>query len=198
MEKNKRQQSGMKNEKTAGLKIKQINVGDLTPYEHNSRIHDGEQIAQIVASIREFGFTNPILIDEDKGIIAGHGRLMAALDLGMKTVPCITLSHLNEAQKRAYVMADNQLALNAGWDTDMLKREIEGLVNVDFDIEILGFDPNFLDDLLGGEEKQGQKDFSDGFTPTLQVVCECSNEEEQEAVYDLLNQKGHKCKILSI
>jgi ParB-like chromosome segregation protein Spo0J len=114
-------------------------LDDLIPYARNSRTHSDEQVAQIAASIREFGFTNPILIDEQGGIIAGHGRVLAARKLKIEEIPTITLAGLTEAQKRAYVIADNKLALNAGWDMDMLRAEIEELQGVDFDLSLLGF-----------------------------------------------------------
>ena len=109
------------------LVIEQHLIGDLIPYAANSRTHSDAQVAQIAASIRQFGWTNPILIDGAGTIIAGHGRLLAARKLGMEEVPCIVLDHLTKAQQRALVIADNQLALNAGWDMDMLKAEIEDL-----------------------------------------------------------------------
>ena len=125
-----------------------ISVNDLIPYINNSRTHSDEQVAQIAASIKEFGFLNPVLIDKDNGIIAGHGRLMAAKKLGVGEVPCVRAEHLTDAQKKAYVIADNQLALNAGWDNDLLKVEIEGLQEMDFNVDLLGFDDDFLDGLL--------------------------------------------------
>lgn len=128
-------------------------TGELTAYANNSRTHSDEQIAQIANSIQEFGFTNPILIDEHNGIIAGHGRLMGANKLGMQEVPCIVMSGLTEAQKKAYVIADNQLALNAGWDLDMLRFEIESLDELEFDIGLLGFDDDFMDSLF--DESKG-------------------------------------------
>ena len=126
-------------------------VEGLIPYARNSRTHSKDQVAQIAASIREFGWTNPILVDGDGTIIAGHGRVMAARKLGETEVPCIELGHLTEAQKRAYVIADNQLALNAGWDAEMLKVEIAELVDADFDLGLLGFDDAMLAGLMGVE-----------------------------------------------
>ena len=123
-------------------------VETLIPYARNSRTHSDEQIAQIAASIKEFGWTNPVLIDGDNGLIAGHGRIMAARKLAIEEVPCIQLSHLTEAQKRALVIADNQLALNAGWDMDMLKVELQDLKTEDFDLDFLGFDDSFIDGLM--------------------------------------------------
>lgn len=121
------------------MQIEKLPVDRLIPYARNSRTHDDAQVAQIAASIREFGFTNPILIDEKDSIIAGHGRVMAARKLGMVEVPCIRLAHLTDAQKRAYVIADNKLALNAGWDDEMLKLELADLKAENFDLSLTGF-----------------------------------------------------------
>ena len=140
------------------ISIRYVSVADLIPYAANSRTHSDEQVTQIAASIREFGFTNPILINSEKTIIAGHGRLMAAKKLGLEQVPAITLDHLNKAQQKALVIADNQLALNAGWNMDMLKAEIEGLALEDFDLELLGFDDKFLDGLFEKESTEGLTD----------------------------------------
>jgi hypothetical protein len=111
--------------------IEHLALDALVPYARNSRTHSTEQVAQIAGSIKEFGFTNPVLIDADGGIIAGHGRVMAARKLGLTEVPCIRLGYLTETQRRAYVIADNNLALNAGWDEDMLKREMDALIRED-------------------------------------------------------------------
>jgi ParB-like chromosome segregation protein Spo0J len=111
----------------------------LVPYERNARTHSTEQIAQIVASIQEFGFTNPILVDGADGILAGHGRLAAAKDMGLAEVPVIVLDHLSAEQRRAYILADNKLALNAGWDIDLLAGEIGDLREMGFDLDLLGF-----------------------------------------------------------
>ena len=140
------------------MQIEQIDVGDLIPYINNSRTHSDEQVMQVASSMKEFGFTNPILIDGEGGIIAGHGRLMAAKKLGLNEVPCIRLGHLSEAQRKAYVIADNQLALNSGWDLDVLKVEMERLGELNFDIELLGFDDDFLSSLLEEEPSEGLTD----------------------------------------
>ena len=140
------------------MQVEQLKVGDLIPYVNNSRTHSDEQVMQVASSIKEFGFTNPILIDDDGGIIAGHGRLMAAKKLGLVEVPCIRLGHLSEAQRKAYVIADNQLALNSGWDLDTLKLEIDRLGELDFDIELLGFDDDFLTSLIIEEPSEGLTD----------------------------------------
>ncbi|QPI00123.1 ParB N-terminal domain-containing protein [Campylobacter concisus] len=129
------------------MEIKYKKIGELTPYINNARTHSDEQVDQIVASIKEFGFTNPLLIDEKGEIIAGHGRLAAAKKLNMGEVPTIELKGLSEAQKRAYVIADNKLALNAGWDEDLLKAELEALQNLDFDLEFAGFSEDELEEM---------------------------------------------------
>jgi DNA modification methylase len=140
------------------MQISQVSVEKLIPYARNSRTHSDGQVAQIAASIKEFGWTNPILIDGDKGIIAGHGRLLAARKLGYKEVPVIELSHMTESQKKAYVIADNQLAMNAGWDTAMLTLELGELKDAGFDLDLIGFDPKELDKLLEPEQVEGLTD----------------------------------------
>ncbi|WP_269497257.1 site-specific DNA-methyltransferase [Castellaniella sp. S9] len=143
------------------MQIETLPVASLTPYANNSRTHSETQVAQIVASIHEFGFTNPVLIDEHGGIIAGHGRVMAATKLGLREVPCIRLSHLNEAQRRAYVIADNKLALNAGWDEATLAAELRALAAMDFDLALTGFDDKELDDLLDDLDAIGEPGLTD-------------------------------------
>jgi len=137
---------------------KSIPVADLIPYASNSRTHDDAQIAQIAASIKEFGFTNPVLVDPDNGIIAGHGRVLAARKLNRSEVPCIILEGLTDAQRKAYIIADNQLPLNAGWDMEMLSVEIEGLADADFDLSLLGFDDDFLAEITADEGTEGLTD----------------------------------------
>ena len=126
------------------MQIQPRPIEGLIPYARNSRTHSDEQVAQIAASIREFGWTNPVLVDGDNGIIAGHGRVLAARKLGMAEVPCIEMAHLSEAQKKAYIIADNKLALNAGWDDEMLALELGELHAADFDMALLGFDAGEL------------------------------------------------------
>lgn len=139
-------------------KVERRKISTIVPYARNSRTHSDEQVAQIAASIKEWGFTNPILIDIDGEIIAGHGRLLAAQKLGLKEVPCITAVGWSEAQKKAYVIADNKLALNAGWDNDMLAIEFGELKDLDFDLELTGFNLDELADLLKEPEKEGLTD----------------------------------------
>ena len=140
------------------MKITQKKVDSLIPYVKNSRTHSDAQVAQIAASIKEFGWTNPILVDGSNGIIAGHGRLLAARKLGYTDVPTIELADLTETQKKAYIIADNRLALNAGWDNEMLTIELNDLLADGFALEMLGFDPKELNALLEPEVIEGLTD----------------------------------------
>ena len=140
------------------IQIKEKLVSELIPYVKNSRTHSDEQVAQIAASIKEFGWTNPILIDGENGIIAGHGRVMAARKLKYDKVPTIELKDLTETQKKAYIIADNRLALNAGWDNEMLTIELNDLLADGFALEVLGFDPKELSALLEPEVVEGLTD----------------------------------------
>ena len=134
-------------------------INDLIPYIRNARTHSESQIAQITASIKEFGFLSPILIAEDNTILAGHGRLAAARKLGLKQVPCVKESHLTETQRRAYIIADNKLSLNAGWDEDMLAIEISELQGADFDLDLLGFDESELVSIFEDDKEVEDDDF---------------------------------------
>ncbi len=140
------------------MQITEVDISTLIPYARNSRTHSDAQIAQIAASIKEFGWTNPVLVDGDKGIIAGHGRVMAARKLGYDKVPIIELKHMTESQKKAYIIADNQLAMNSGWDTNLLSLELEELQDAEFDLTLLGFDDKELDKLLQPEIVEGNTD----------------------------------------
>jgi len=152
------------------MQIEQIGIATLIPFAKNSRTHDDAQVAQIAASIREFGFTNPVLIDEANGIIAGHGRVLAARKLKLSEVPCIRLSHLSESQKRAYVIADNKLALNAGWDEVMLKLELADLKALDFDLDLTGFSADEIDALLAEKGTEGLTDPDETPEPPVEPV----------------------------
>lgn len=129
-------------------------VADLIPYARNSRTHSDEQVTKIAASIKEFGFLNPVIIDGENGIIAGHGRVMAAKKLGLDEVPVIEATHLTEAQRRAYVIADNRLALDAGWDEEMLRVEFAELEEMGFDLELTGFELDEIKDIDLGEPSE--------------------------------------------
>lgn len=142
--------------KAEKLAIQYVSVDSLIPYVNNARTHSPEQVAQICSSIKEFGFTNPVLIDGENGLIAGHGRVMAARKLGLKDVPCIQLAHLSAAQKRAYILADNQLALNSSWDADMLALELGSLAEEGFDMALIGFSDDELADLMKPDTSFGE------------------------------------------
>ena len=165
------------------MKIIYKKVNDLIPYINNSRTHSEEQVNQIVASINEFGFTNPLLIDEKDNIIAGHGRLLASKKLKMEEVPCIVLSGLTKAQKKAYIIADNKMALNAGWDDELLKIELENLKELDFDLELTGFNVDELDDIFKIEEEQ--EIVEDGFEVEL-------SEEPKAKLGDIYQLGNHR------
>jgi len=139
------------------LTYKLIPTADLIPYARNSRTHSEAQVTKIASSIKEFGFINPVVTDGKNGIVAGHGRVLAANKLGLKEVPCVEASHLTEAQKRAYVIADNRMALDAGWDIDLLKVELGDLQGLDFDLALTGFDPGELENFLA-EKTEGLTD----------------------------------------
>ncbi len=139
-------------------------IEKLIPYERNARTHSPEQVKQIAASIVEFGFTNPILVDTESGVIAGHGRLEAARDLALEEVPVVVLDHLTPKQKKAYIIADNKLALNAGWDMSLLREEMVGLSLADFDLSLIGFNDKEVADLLdpeGIDEGESPDDFDE-------------------------------------
>ena len=151
------------------MQIETLAVDRLIPYARNSRTHSDAQVAQIAASIKEFGFTNPVLIDADGGIIAGHGRVMGARLLGLADVPCIRLGHLTEAQRRAYVIADNRLALNAGWDDAMLALEMRDLMDEGYDVGLTGFDMKEIDELLAGLDATPQGHTDPDAAPAVQA-----------------------------
>jgi len=155
-------------------------VANLVPYARNSRTHSPAQIDKIAASIKEFGFLNPVIVDGDNGIIAGHGRILAAQKLGLETVPTIEAAHLTDAQRKAYIIADNRLALDAGWDDEMLRVELQDLDAVDFDLSLTGFDIGELTVLFdepdfapGTEDDQGKLD---ELAPKMVTCPHCATE----------------------
>lgn len=179
------------------LSIEYKSTGELVPYVNNSRTHSEQQVQQVAASIKEFGFTNPILIDHDGGIIAGHGRLQAAQLLSLDEVPTITLEGLTEAQRKAYVIADNKLALNSGWDDQLLKVEIEALSDSDFDLGILGWDvlPDFKDDvdysiLEDGDFEDELAEMQDGVKKAIQIEFESHDYEEAAELIKKFRAQG--------
>tara|TARA_B100000963_G_scaffold273400_1_gene241588 strand:- start:4129 stop:4695 length:567 start_codon:yes stop_codon:yes gene_type:complete len=178
-------------------KVERRDIETLIPYARNSRTHSDEQITQIAASIKEWGFTNPILVDSQNEIIAGHGRLLAAKKLNLKDVPCIQADDWTDAQKQAYVIADNKLALNAGWDEELLKIEFKELTDLNFDVELTGFSLEELGTLFD-ERNDDKLPEQEQLNSTFEVAVECVDENDQEKVYNLLNAEGYKCRILTM
>ena len=193
------------------MKITELPTTDLIPYARNAKRHDEAQVAQIAASIREFGFNNPVLIGADKTIIAGHGRVLAAQKLGLDKVPCITLGHLTDTQRRAYVIADNRLAeTGGGWDIPMLALEIEDLRLEGLDIDLTGFSSEALDALFdgaagggeggkGGEGGEGSGNFQENtgnYKEQYGVIVMCRDESEQEVIYKKLTADGLDCRVV--
>ena len=167
------------------MKIEKLPIEKLVPYARNSRTHSKEQVDQIAASIREFGWTNPVLIDANSTIVAGHGRVLAARKLNLPEVPCIRLGTLTPAQVRAYVIADNKLALNAGWDDEMLADELRAITEEGgIDALLTGFDEKELDALLKTEEVSDSEPKEYSYNITYTLVFE--DPEQQQAWYDLL------------
>lgn len=178
------------------MKIEKIKIEKLIPYVRNSRTHSDEQVAQIAGSIREFGFNNPVLIDAADGIIAGHGRVMAARKLEMTEVPCVRLGHLSETQRRAYVIADNKLALNATWDSEALKAEVAELAEAGFDLALTGFnepelaalehEPSFAEHSFNGKVT---KDFKEAYDEAMiSRIVLMYEQEEYAAIIDAMGQ----------
>ena len=158
----------------AANEIENVATATLIPYARNARTHSEQQVAQIAGSIQEFGFNNPVLIDAENGIIAGHGRVMAANLLKLETVPCIRLAHLSDAQKRAFILADNRIALNSGWDTEMLANELSDLHADDVDLGLLGFGADELGKLMAfesGENNETEGDESTQASGGKSCVC---------------------------
>ena len=179
------------------IQIEYKKADSLIPYANNSRTHSDAQVAQVAASIREFGFTNPILIDERNGIIAGHGRLMAANKLGLDEVPTIMLNGLSDAQRKAYVIADNKLALNSSWDMDLLKLELESLSELNLDLSLLGFDEIELADMFDDPNADVELK-EESYSELFNVIIECSDESDQEKVFNRLDEEGYKCRVQSL
>ena len=178
--------------------VEQIPVSDLIPYARNARTHSEQQVAQIAGSIQEFGFCNPVLIDGQNSIIAGHGRVMAAGRLKLETVPCIRLTHLSDAQRRAYILADNRIALNSGWDTEMLANELSDLHADDLDLGLLGFDALELGKLLDlPAEPQEEAIPESAYSNQYGVIVVCESEQQQQQIYERLMSEGLNCKVVT-
>jgi ParB-like chromosome segregation protein Spo0J len=177
---------------------KTISTADLIPYARNSRTHSDAQLAKLAASIREFGFLNPIIVDGQNGIIAGHGRVMAAQKLGMETLPCIEAAHLTDAQRRAYVIADNRMALDAGWDDELLKVELRDLDAVGFDLTLTGFEVDemaaLFDELVDNNNQEKEQNLEEHEN---QLLLQFESEPQLEEWFSKFEQMdGVTCKIL--
>ena len=179
------------------MKIETLSTASLIPYARNAKKHDPAQISKLCGSIREFGFNNPVLIDNDNGIIAGHGRVLAAQSLGLETVPCIRLGHLTDTQRRAYILADNRLAeIGGGWDEEMLKLELADLAALDVDVAEIGFGAEDLADIQPEEEED--KSDNTNFTEQYAVTVICKDEAHQRKIYDKLTADGLECKVVCV
>jgi ParB-like chromosome segregation protein Spo0J len=194
------------------LKIVYRDLDKLIPYARNSRTHDDAQVAQIAASMVEFGWTMPVLTDGENGIIAGHGRVLAARkvwDAGKTIsncprgkVPCIDAGHMSEDQKRAYVIADNKLALNAGWDMPTLKEELLALDHANYDLALTGFGEDEIKDMMewapgpGADKDSNAAAAGDNYTEQYGVIIVCSDEAEQQRVYEKLSAEGYNAKVV--
>lgn len=196
------------------LKIEYIKTAKLIPYAKNARTHSDNQVQQICKSISEFGFNNPVLIDEGNEIVAGHGRVMAAKDLGMEEVPCVRLSHLSDRQRRAYILADNKIALESGWDLDLLSAELNDLVESGVDVSLTAFNEEELDALLQGDhDKADEKMKKEKITVVAEhtraaaaeekkitkkwaVMVEADNKSQARDILQDMTDKGFKCLIV--
>ena len=181
-------------------KVERRSVASLVPYARNPRTHTPAQVDQIAASIREWGWTVPVLVDEQGGLIAGHGRVMAAKLLGLEEIPVMVAAGWTEAQKRAYVIADNKLTLNGGWDDDLLKIELDDLKALDFDVALMGFSLEEIGALSdapppgeGGIETPGAGSYKEQYG----VIVVCSSETDQAEIYERLKGEGLTVKVVT-
>jgi len=175
---------------------KTTKVADLIPYARNSRTHSEMQVAKIAASIKEFGFLNPIIVDGENGIIAGHGRVLAAQKLGLESLPVIEASHMTDAQRRAYVIADNKLALDAGWDNELLKVELQDLDAQGFDLTLTGFDLGEMANLFDEVSDNEKDDHAHVEMPENQMILTFEDELTLQDWFNRAENEGIECKLL--
>ena len=168
------------------MQIEQIDIEQLIPYAMNARTHSDAQVAQIAGSIKEFGFNNPVLIDKDNVLIAGHGRVMAGRKLGLKKVPAIRLGHLTENQKKAYILADNRIALNSSWDYELLESEMRDLKDADYDLGSLGFDEKELELIADVKPLDEMPELPDGDKQPFQQITFTLHDEQKSVVDDAI------------
>jgi len=178
------------------LEVTYRKVADLIPYAANSRTHTDGQVALLAGSLKRFGWTNPVLVDGENGIVAGHGRVLAARKLGMEEVPCIELAGMSEADRRAYIIADNRLAELAGWDNELLAAELGVLRELDFPLGEIGFSQRDLEKLFGSEDDGGGDGGGDSYKEQFGVIVMCKDAAHQERVYNELQAAGHECKVV--
>lgn len=183
-----------------------INIDEIKPYERNARIHSSKQIKQIMEAIKAFGFTNPLLIDDENNLIAGHGRLEAVKQLNIidfkenpiKELPAIVISGLSEADKKALIIADNKIAENASWDYDLLQAEFQELEAINYDLDLMGFDN--LDEIMGADidVEQETKEIKEvEINQKYELLIKCKDESELEQAYNENIEKGYECKVLT-
>lgn len=170
------------------LNIEYVKTSELKPYANNAKLHPAEQVEQIKRSIEEYGFNDPIAVWKDNEIIEGHGRLIASIELGIEEVPVIRLDNLTDEERRAYALVHNKLTMNSGYDEELLDLELEGL---DTDMSVFGFDMS--------EELPAERiDLSDKIAEQYQVIVDCKDEIEQEDVFNDLEERGYKCRVLTL
>lgn len=174
--------------------IQKIDIEKLIPYINNAKKHDDPQITKIASSIREFGFVNPVLIDKDYNIIAGHGRVLAAKKLGLATVPVLYVEGLTDTQRKAYILADNRLGELAEWDMELVGLELAELGDAGFDIDLTGFDLSIDDN---AEEEAPATDTEFNYKEQYGVIVMCKDEAEQEKIYNRLTGEGFECKVVA-
>ena len=183
-----------------------INIDEIKPYERNARIHSSKQIKQIMEAIKAFGFTNPLLIDDENNLIAGHGRLEAVKQLNIidfkdkpiKELPAIIITGLSEADKKALIIADNKIAENASWDYELLQAEFQELEAINYDLDLMGFDN--LDEILGADidVEQETKEIKEvEINQKYELLIKCKDEKELEQAYNENVEKGYECKVLT-
>ena len=183
-----------------------INIDEIKPYERNARIHSSKQIKQIMEAIKAFGFTNPLLIDDENNLIAGHGRLEAIKQLNIidfkdkpiKELPAIVISGLSEADKKALIIADNKIAENASWDYELLQAEFQELETINYDLDLMGFDN--LDEILGADidVEQETKEIKEvEINQKYELLIKCKDEKELEQAYNENIERGYECKVLT-
>ena len=178
--------------------VEHWDIERLIPYARNSRTHSEAQSAQIATSMKEWGVTSAVLVDEDGGIIAGHGRVLAARKLGKTEMAVMIARGWTDAQKKAYVIADNQLALNAGWDKELLRVEFAELEELGFDLELTGFSVDEMANIFDDSEQKDTEPAEQSYAETFSIVVECESEEEQERIFNRLDSEGYKCRVQSL